>query len=162
MTDEVEVEDLFGDMDVESASANYWPGSDWFDGTITNSVTAPSKKTQDNALNEQDIYWVLTVTINGGEWDQTEIPVRHRMYRRDDKRPTDSERRRAKTRVRRTLEGLEIPESRMNSVQGDDLVGTAVRIKTRENSDPSFPPNVTEIKLAKPETSESGMDEFTL
>lgn len=150
---------LFGDLDVESASSSLWPEDDTYLCTITESETGPSKKTENNPVDEQDIYWVLTYTVKEGSWEGTELKERQRVLVPVDPNNLTPAERRSATYIRRRLESLGIPESRMNTVTREDLIGIECAVTTRANKDDNFPPNVSKVELVQ-DGSSDGLSVF--
>jgi len=138
---------IFGDLDMESASSSAWPSDDTYSCVLTDATVGPSKKTEDKPKAEQDIFWVLTYTVQEGNWAGFEITERKRiLIPADPENPTPDEKR-SIAYNRKRLESLGIPESRMNDVTNEDLIGIECAVKIRGNKDDNYPPNVVHVEL---------------
>ena len=119
---------LFGELDVASAEDNPWavPANTYEADVYTVEVKTDKNEHQGLAIN----YKISSGDHEGkmvGEWKIIPTPD-------DPKNPTPDEKK-AMSYLKMRLASLGVPESRMNSVDVNDLLGTPVTIKVTVNGD---------------------------
>lgn len=129
---------LFGELDIESAEDNPWMvPANTYEADLYQVEVKPNKTGDKTNL-------ILTYKISSGEHTGKQVteykvipsPV-------DPKNPTADEAK-AASYIKARLTSLGVPESRMNTVEVNDLVGTPVVIKVTVNGEYT---NVSSVKL---------------
>lgn len=128
---------IFGDLDIANAEDDPFsipPGT--YEATVSD---VEVKDNKDKTLKGLWItYTVIGETENGkkvSEWKTIPAPA-------DPKNPS-AEDKRSMSFLKMRLSSLGIPESRMNSVQPEDLIGTDVAITVKKNGEYT---NVTKVE----------------
>jgi len=150
---------LFGDLDVEAAADSAWPPNDKYHSVITDVSIKPSKKTENEPPADQKLFFLLTYTIQEGDWEGQEL-VERKWYPKNEEESSTADGKKATTYLKQRLRSLGVPEARMNDVDKDDLLGLHVVVQTRGNVDPNYPPNIQSVELyEEPEPTFNGTDD---
>lgn len=128
---------LFGDLDVSSAEDNPW-------AVPPNTYEADVYTVEVKQSKEGNTGMAITYKISSGdhigktvqEWKSIPVPV-------DPKNPTADEKK-AASYLKMRLKSLGVPESRMNTVDVNDLQGLAVIIKVTQNGEWT---NIAKVEL---------------
>ena len=128
---------LFGDLDIAAAEDNPWliPANS-YEAFL---YEAAVKETKDGKKGLSLVYKISSGDHEGKtaqEWKQIPTPE-------DPANPTADEKK-AASYIKQRLSSLGVPESRMNTVEVGDLIGTAVVIKIVVNGDYT---NVARVEL---------------
>lgn len=138
---------LFDELDVASAADNPWVIPDNTYPAIVSKVEVKANKSGNMAM-----YFYFTVTE--GEHSGFEISEYKRMpSKKDVDQLSVAEASKATSYIKQRLASLGIPESRMNSVDVDDLVGIECYVSTKEKD--GFV-NVRTVNLAAPASASVG------
>lgn len=149
-------DDLFGGLDLESAKDNPWEvPAGMYDFTLTK-----VEKVKGKGDNESKNYLVLTFTVDDGEYAGKVVKDQKWIPDRDDE---SSEAADAASYLKMRLLQLGIPESRVNSVSRDDLVGievTAAVVKNGEYTNLSRKKGEFKLRNAPQPQAAGGLDMF--
>lgn len=143
---------LFGELDVASASDNpFEVPPNTYNGYLTDVKVGPTK-------NGDKVGMTLIYTVDGGEYDGRSVSEWKEIPQPSNPKSLTAEEKRAASYLKRRLLDLGIPESRMNSVSPDDLIGTALVFTVKEGKNGYM--NVTTVKLREGDEATSGSGEF--
>lgn len=110
---------MFGDTDWDEVDDNVWAiPSDWYYLTITEDELTVKKGDEEKPDEEQKKLWKIVFTVTEGEYVDETMQIR--LWVPD---PKDESRdaKKARTRLKNFLTLLEIPVSRMSSINPGDL-----------------------------------------
>lgn len=128
---------IFGDLDIASASDDPFSVAPGTYEAVVSDVEVKDNK--DKTLKGLWITYTITGETENGknvsEWKTIPAPA-------DPKNPS-AEDKRSMSFLKMRLSSLGIPESRMNSVQPEDLIGTEVAITVKKNGEYT---NVTKVE----------------
>lgn len=144
---------LFDELDIAGAKDNPWEIPD-----DTYLCVISNLEVKQNSAGNMGMY--LTFTIREGEYAGMEISDYKRVPHKDDKdKLTGKKYEDAKSFIKMRLESLGVPESRMNSVTKEELVGTECYVSSivRRNGDSMFI-NVREVNLTRPMAGDKDSD----
>ncbi len=147
---------LFENMDIASADDDPFGIADgWHPMRVTEMKTQEWKnKKQDN---RDETALVIEYEVTDPESDYYERTISDFLafpFASDSKLWDKDDKQRA-ARIKQRLAQLEIPEERMNDVEADDIVGTDVNVRVKNNGQYK---NVVEVKVDN--ASDDGMNEF--
>lgn len=136
---------LFGDLDVASAEDNPWAvPANTYEATVYE-VNVKQDKNKNNGL--AIIYKISSGDHAGktvSEWKVIPSPA-------DPKNPTPDEKK-ATSYLKQRLASLGVPESRMNTVDTNDLLGTEVTVTVKVNGD------YTNVSRVEPRSGSAASD----
>lgn len=127
---------LFDGLDVASAADNPFevePGT--YDAVVTGVETKPTKDESKIGLNIE-----FTIEQPGGPMDGRKVME----WKQIPSDVTTAEGARAASFLKQRLANLGVPESRMNDVDSDDLIGTECVVSVKKNGEYT---NVTKVAL---------------
>lgn len=132
---------LFEELDIAGAEEPFGVPDNTYAMAISDVVTKPNK--------DGDMGMTITYTVTEGEYKGEKVTEYKRVPHKSDKHPLD-DRDAAKARgwIKVRLESLGIPESRMNSIKKEDLIGTDCYVSTQRNGQYT---NVRNVQLARPD-----------
>jgi hypothetical protein len=110
---------VFGDTDWNEVDDNVWAiPSDWYHLSITEDELIPQKGDEDRPEEERKNFWKIVFTVTEGEYVDETMQIR--LWVPD---PKDDSRnaKKARTRIKQFMTALEIPVSRMSSIQPGQL-----------------------------------------
>lgn len=121
---------LFDELDVANAADNPFE-------IPNNTYEAVVSKVDVKKNSKGNMGMTLTYTIQGGtEFDGIQVTDYFRIPHADDADQLDEAgRKRSLSYLKRRLASLDVPESQMNSVSADDLIGLTCYITTKMNGD---------------------------
>lgn len=132
---------LFGDLDIAGAADN--PNA-----IPDNTYACVVSKVEVKTNNDDNYGMYFTYTITDGQYKGKTISEYKRLPHPQDHTPLSAEKKeQALAYIKQRLASLNIPESRMNSVDASDLVGIDCYISTKQNGDYT---NVRRITMEAP------------
>lgn len=129
---------LFGELDIESAEDNPWMvPANTYEADLFEVAVKPNKDNTKTNL-------ILTYKISSGDHTGKQV-TEYKVIPSpaDPKNPTADEKK-AASYIKQRLTSLGVPESRMNTVEVNDLVGTPVVIKVTVSGEYT---NVSKVDL---------------
>lgn len=118
---------FFGDVDLASVDADAALGlpDDTYEAEITKVESRVAKASGNTNL-------MITYGVTGGDCKGEEVTEFLRIPESDD---DSRDALKARARIKNRLMDLNVPESRLNTVEPDDLVGTEVYVTTKRNGE---------------------------
>lgn len=150
---------LFGDLDIEAASDNPWEiPADKYGATVSKVEKKDDHVSKNNPDSTPKNYMVIEYTITDGshagaigqtlqEWKK--VP-----------KADDEDKDRSMSFIKQRLLSLGVPESKMNSVQPDDLVGIDVYVNVGAGKNGMPQVNTVELKGGSATTGSTGVNPF--
>lgn len=138
---------LFGDLDVASAADNPWVVKDGTYGAIVEKVTVEENKDK----TKTNLVLIYKITDDGEMLGRTVREYKEIPKPADPNNLTEEESKQA-SYLKMRLSSLGVPESEMNNIQVDDLIGTDVVITVVNKNDFT---NVKRLALAHEVSSDN-------
>lgn len=140
---------LFQDMDLASAADDpFGIPADTYDAVISDIIIKEPKQVTDDKGAAP--FFILEYTIEGGDYDSKTQQEWKRMPSTDSNDPgyrLSAEGKQRASFIKSRLLSLGIPESRVDTVGRDDLIGIKVRITIKKNGDyTNIPQNGVELR----------------
>lgn len=138
---------LFDELDIAGAADNPWSiPDDTYEAVVSDLVV--KKNSKDN------MGMTFVYTIRGGDYDGSDVTEYKRLPHSKDAEPLEGKAKSdALSYIKLRLASLGIPESKMNDVTKEDLIGIECYISTKQNGNFT---NIRTLSLTKPEGESVG------